>query len=59
MIKLQQKKEILLNDDNEDVKEYEPIDVQLPIKPVRNETQREIKNRMKQDRIKLMFSKVI
>ena len=53
------KKEILLNDNNEAETVYEPVEVTLPIKQVRNETLRELKNRMKQDRIKLMFSKVV
>lgn len=53
------KKEILLNDNNEEETVYDPVEVTLPIKPARNETQREIKNRMKQDRIKLMFSKAV
>jgi hypothetical protein len=53
------KKEILLNDNNEEETVYEPVEVTLPIKQVRNETLRELKNRMKQDRIKLMFSKAV
>ena len=53
------KKEILLNDNNEEETVYEPVEVTLPIKKVRNETLRELKNRMKQDRIKLMFSKAV
>ena len=48
-----------LNDNNEEETVYEPVEVTLPIKQVRNETLRELKNRMKQDRIKLMFSKAV
>ena len=53
------KKEILLNDNNEEETVYEPVEVTLPINQVCNETLRELKNRMKQDRIKSMFSKAV
>ena len=45
------KKEILLNENNEDVTEYEPIVVALPIKPIVKETARDMRQRLRQERL--------
>jgi len=49
------KKEILLNDNNEDVTEYEPIVVALPIKPIVKETARDMRQRLRQERLLNLF----
>ena len=52
------KKEILLNDNNEDVTEYEPIAVELPtlpIKPIVKETARDMRQRLRQERLLNLF----
>ena len=49
------KKEILLNENNEDVTEYEPIVVALPIKPIVKETARDIRQRLRQERLLNLF----
>ena len=54
MIK-QQQKDILLNDNNEDVTEYEPIVVELPIKPIVKESQRDMRQRLRQERLLNLF----
>ena len=45
--------------DEASVKEYDPIQVSLPIKPVRIESQREIRNRVKQEQMKTIFSQAV
>ena len=54
MIK-QQQKEILLNENNEDVTEYEPIAVELPVKPIVKETARDMRQRLRQERLLNLF----
>ena len=49
------KKEILLNENNEDVTEYEPIVVELPIKPIVKETARDMRQRLRQERLLNLF----
>ena len=49
------KKEILLNENNEDVTEYEPIVVALPIKPIVKETARDMRQRLRQERLLNLF----
>jgi hypothetical protein len=40
----------------DDVKEYEPVQITLPTKPIRIESHREIRNRVKQEQMKTIFS---
>ena len=49
------KKEILLNENNEDVTEYEPIVDALPIKPIVKETARDMRQRLRQERLLNLF----
>ena len=43
----------------EDVKEYDPVKVVIQPKPVRMESQREIRNRVKQEQMKNIFSQAV
>lgn len=43
----------------EEIKEYEPVEVVLPAKPIKMESQREARNRIRQERIKMMFAKAV
>ena len=52
------KKEILLNDNNDNKEEdtvYEPVEVTLPIKPILKETARDMRQRLRQERLLNLF----
>ena len=52
------KKEILLNDNNDNKEEdtvYEPVEVTLPIKPIVKETARDMRQRLRQERLLNLF----